>query len=188
MKFLDALLGRTRPVPPDLDALFALPAAALTLQADLDLAPTGTGAVCFKTAEGHDAARAVADARALLADAGPAVERDRYGYTWISCHRPPDDLPALVTDLHAVNSTLADAGYGPGLLCTVVGFAGPAPDPRRLGLVYLFKRGTFYPFAPAGEASRDTALELQVHAHLASELPVEPDLGRWFPIWGAPVP
>jgi hypothetical protein len=52
--------------------------------------------------------------------------------------------------------------------------------------VYLFKRGTVYPFAPTGRDSRDTALELQLRAHLSDELPIESDLGRWFPIWDSP--
>jgi hypothetical protein len=187
MRFLDALLGRTRPVQPDLDALFAVPAAATTLEADLDLAPTGVGAVCFKPAEGQSAARAQADALSLLtADqaARVAVSQDEYGYTWIAARHDRDDLAGLVTDLHAVNSTLADAGYGPSLLCTVIGFTGAGG--RRLGLVYLFKRGTFYPFAPSGAQTRDNALELQVRAHLGGELPVEADLGRWFAIWATP--
>ncbi|MFD7682515.1 hypothetical protein ACFWE4_29885, partial [Streptomyces sp. NPDC060187] len=33
---------------------------------------------------------------------------------------------------------------------------------------------------------RDNALELQIKAVLADDLRVEEDLGRWFPIWGAP--
>jgi hypothetical protein len=52
--------------------------------------------------------------------------------------------------------------------------------------VYLFKRGTFYPFAPLGGERRDTALELRVKSLLAGELRMEDDLGRWFPVWGAP--
>lgn len=188
MRLLDVLLGRTAPVQPNLDALFAVPAAATTLQAALGLAPTGVGAVCFKAAEGQAAAQAQADALALLAaddTVRTEVSRDEYGYTWIASRHPGSDLAGLVTDLHAVNATLADAGYGPGLLCTVIGFAG---DTRRLGLVYLFKRGTFYPFAPSGAHLRDSALELQARAQLAGELPIETDLGRWFPIWAAPAP
>jgi hypothetical protein len=186
MRFVDVLLGRTRPVKPNLDALFAVPAGATTLQAALDLAPTGVGAVCFKTAEGQAATQAQADALSLLAaehTADVAVSQDDYGYTWIASRHDSSDLAGLVTDLHAVNATLADAGYGPSLLCTIIGFAG---DGRRLGLVYLFKRGTFYPFAPTGSHSRDNALELQVRAQLTGELPIEADLSRWFPIWATP--
>ncbi|CAM5654341.1 putative protein OS=Streptomyces tendae OX=1932 GN=GUR47_11460 PE=4 SV=1 [Streptomyces tendae] len=91
-----------------------------------------------------------------------------------------------MNDLHAVNSTLEGAGFGPRLLCSLAGFA--ADDGRRLALVYLYKRGTFYPFAPlpGQRQQRDNALELRIRAALADELPVEGDLGRWFPVWGAP--
>ncbi|WP_373864617.1 PspA-associated protein PspAB [Nocardia vaccinii] len=53
-------------------------------------------------------------------------------------------------------------------------------------MVYLFKRGTIYPFAPTGDTHRDNTLELQVRTALSSELPIEPDLERWFPLWNAP--
>jgi hypothetical protein len=190
MGILDVVLGRTRPVKPDLDVLFAIPSAAQTLQASLDLQPTGAGAVCFKTPEGAAAAGAQTDITALLAlDPNTRVEvtRDEYGYTWVTCTRPDADLPGLITDLHAVNTTLSDAGFGPALLCTVTGFT-TADHTRRLGLVYLFKRGTVYPYAPTGPQARDTALELQIRAELGADIPVESDLTRWFPIWGAPVP
>jgi hypothetical protein len=191
MGILDAILGRSKPVKPNLDVLFAVPAASLTLQAGLGLLPTGTGAACFTSAEGQAAATAQTDALALLApELGERARpsRDEFGYTWITVHRPDTDLSALTTDLHAINTTLADAGYGPGLLCTVIGFAGTVADqPRRLGLVYLFKRGTFYPFVPTGARQRDNALELQIRSQLGGELPIEGDLGRWFPIWDSPV-
>jgi hypothetical protein len=95
-----------------------------------------------------------------------------------------DELDALVTDLHAVNSSLADAGFGPQLLCTLVAFRDSAQ--RRLALVYLYKRGTFYPFAPLPGERRDNGLEIQVKAAIGSDLKFEPDLSRWFPVWGAP--
>ncbi|MFG2362414.1 hypothetical protein ACGFY3_12245 [Streptomyces mirabilis] len=192
MGFLDILLGRTKAVAPDLDQLFGLPSAALTLQAAAGFTPTGTGAVCFASVEGGAFAQAHQEVQELLdADAertGPPVEvsRDEYGYSWLVSRREPDDLPALVSDLHAVNSALEGSGFGPQLLCSVAGFQDTGQ--RRLGLVYLYKRGTFYPFAPlAGEAQRrDNALELQVKAVLADDLRIEQDLSRWFPIWGAP--
>jgi hypothetical protein len=93
-----------------------------------------------------------------------------------------------VTDVHAVNSSLVDAGFGPQLLCSLVSFRDPSGS--ALAMVYLFKRGTFYPFAPVGDPAtsqqRDNILELRVRDLLTGELPLEDDLSRWFPVWGAP--
>ena len=50
MKFLDALLGRTKPKPANLDALFAIPNAAISLEAAAGLKPAGSAAVCFRPA------------------------------------------------------------------------------------------------------------------------------------------
>ncbi len=41
------------PSQPNLDALFSLPSAAITLEAATGLVPTGTGSVCFRAAEGR---------------------------------------------------------------------------------------------------------------------------------------
>ncbi len=193
MGLFDALLGRSTPAPPDLGTLFRIPGAALTLDEATGFTPTGAGAVCYKTAEGSAAKQAHADIRDLLAlDPGTSVgfTADDFGFTWVTCRRADGDLTTLTTQLHGVNTTLAEAGLGTSLLCTVTGFvSNPVDGPEReLGLVYLFKRGTVYPFAPTAGQQRDTALELQVRAVLSGELPIEPDLERWFPIWGAPVP
>ena len=188
MGFLDALLGRTKPVPPNLDALFAVPSAAITLQVATDFKPTGTGSVCFRAAEGRAFGDIEKDVRDLLnmGDNKTPVEvsRDSYGFTWLVCHHSADDIEGLVTDLHAVNSSLENGGFGPQLLCTIVSFRDGAG--RRLGLVYLYKRGTFYPFAPQSGENRDNALELQIRGTLSDDLKIEPGLERWFPVWGAP--
>ncbi|WP_020658921.1 PspA-associated protein PspAB [Amycolatopsis benzoatilytica] len=192
MGFFDALLGRSAPVPPDLDVLFTVPGAADTLQAALGFAPTGAGAVCFKPAEGGAAAasrREIGDLLSLDPALVPTVTDDEFGYTWVTCRQEVADVPALVTGLHAVNAALVDAGFGSSLLCTVLGFrGGTEAAPRRLALVYLFKRGSFYPFAPTGDQRRDTSLELQARAAIGTDLPIEPDLSRWFALWDAPVP
>ena len=52
MGFFDALLGRSKPKRANLDDLFALPPAALTLQAATGFTPTGVGAVAFRQVEG----------------------------------------------------------------------------------------------------------------------------------------
>jgi len=185
MGFLDSLLGRSKPVPPNLDQLFALPSAAVTLQAGSDLLPTGTGSVCFKPAEGAPFACIRAQVEALLAlDGGRYTEQaDDYGFTWLVRRTDPPDLETLVTDLHAVNAGLLDAGFASALLCTVACFTGGGGP---LALVYLYKRGTWYPFAPLLGGRRDNERELQVRAILGADLRMEPDLSRWFPLYGAP--
>ena len=189
MGFLDALLGRTKPVQPDLDRLFALPSAAITLAAGTSFGPTGVGSVCFREMEGRAFTDVEADVRQLLdSDAEKTmpveVTTDSYGFTWMVIRQPADQFEALVTSLHAVNSTLTDNGFGPSLLCSLVGFRDSRQ--RSLAIVYLYKRGTFYPFAPLAGEKRDSALELQIKAAIEGELPLEADLGRWFPVWGAP--
>ncbi len=108
MGFLDALLGRTKPAPPNLDALFAVPSAAITLQVATDFRPTGTGSVCFRAAEGRAFGDIESEVRDLLnmGDNKTPVEvsKDSYGFTWLVCRHSADDIEGLVTDLHAVNS------------------------------------------------------------------------------------
>jgi len=193
MGFFDTLLGRTKPVQPKLDDLFALPSAAVQLQAATGFAPTGSGSVCFRAAEGKPFADIQNEVRDLLdmdAEKGTAlpvaVTKDSFGYTWLVSNHLADDVEALVTDLHAVNSALVEGGFGPQLLCTLVAFTDDSH--RRLALVYLYKRGTFYPFAPLDERQqqRDNALEFQVKGVLGEDLKIEQDVTRWFPVWGAP--
>jgi hypothetical protein len=185
---LDTLLGRTKPVPPKLDNLFGLPSAAITLQAATDLRPTGTGSVCFRAVEGRAFSEIESDVKELLNMGGSKtlveLSKDKYGFTWLVCRHAADDVEGLVTDLHAVNSSLEQGGFGPQLLCTILAFSDGSS--RRAGLVYLYKRGTFYPFAPLPGERRDNALEMQVRGVVTDDLKIEPDLGRWFPVWGAP--
>lgn len=148
--------------------------------------------MCFATVEGSAFEQTHREVQALLdADTdrtGPPVRllRDDYGYSWLVSHRSPGELPLLVDDLHAVNSAMEVNGFGPQLLCSLAGFEDRGG--RRLALVHLYKRGSFYPFAPLPGAGqrRDSALELQVRAALGDDLRTEEDLGRWFPLWGAP--
>jgi hypothetical protein len=192
MGLWDSITGRSRAPQPDLDALFAVPSAAIALETELGLRATGTGSVCFRAPGGAAYADTEAEIVALLRDDEHAPDvrttHDTYGYTWLVIDGDAADTEALCTGLHAVNTTLADQGFATGLLCTVVVFADSAQ--RRAGLVYLYKQGTFYPFAPARGAqdplARDNLLELSVRDALTGELPLEQELTRWLGVYGAP--
>ncbi|EFQ83437.1 hypothetical protein HMPREF0063_11099 [Aeromicrobium marinum DSM 15272] len=185
MGLFDSLFGRSTPPQADIGVLFQVPQAAISLETQ-GFGFAGLGAVCYRDAEGYADDAAVDEARELVGlDPAATVERtvDRFGFHWVTVRRSAD-VGGIVTDLHAVNTTLVEAGFGASLLCSTVVFTTPALE--RLALVYLFKQGTFYPFAPLAGQRRDNALELQVRGLVESDVPVEPDLGRWMALWGSP--
>ena len=210
MGLFDTLLGRTKPVQSNLDALFGLPSASITLQSAAGMTCSGHAGVCFKPPSGQGFADMEAKVVKLLAmDGGSPLTKseDSFGYTWLVVADP--DIESLVTQVHLVNSSLSDAGWGPQLLCTVFGLAKLATDetaatgsdvvregavvgagtvlPSTAYLVYLFKRGTFYPFVPTGHEQRSTEEEFRLRSLVAEDLQVESDLDRWFPLWDLPV-
>src|SRR5580704_969255 len=98
MGLFDTILGRTKPIKPDLDQMFALPSAAMTLQAAGDIKPTGSGSVCVKAAEGGAFAGLREQIEELLAvDAEDGSRKydqttDSYGFSWLTRHTSADDI------------------------------------------------------------------------------------------------
>ena len=200
MGFWDALTGRSSRPAPRADGLFAVPSAALALETVLGLVPSGSAAVCLRAAAGPAFAAVREEIRGVL-DADPRVPgvrvvEDGFGFTWFDLDRPGADVGSLCADLHVVHQLVTEQGWGTGILCAVVGFrpaAQPPPEPGpdgqlpgTVGLVYLYKQGTFYPFAPVGERGRDQMVEVQVADALRGELPLEESRERWLGLWGTP--
>jgi hypothetical protein len=61
MGFFDSILGRSKPPEADLDILFAVPQAVISLQVE-GFTPTGSGSVCFRDVEGQADDVVMADA------------------------------------------------------------------------------------------------------------------------------
>lgn len=146
-----------------------------------------------------------------------STQDDSYGYRWMVLSNPGDSASVedLAVGINAVSSSIETAGYGERLLCAV--FAFKDDQNRRLYFIYNYKRGYWYPFVPkssggiSGSGSstgalsasfsssgpdaqqpvdadeRSTERELQIKAQISSELPIEPELERWFPLWGIPI-
>ncbi|HET9105519.1 MAG TPA: hypothetical protein VFN55_19380 [Solirubrobacteraceae bacterium] len=196
MGLLDVLTGRRKLAQPAPDRLFAITTAYVTLQTGLQITTRGSAAIVFQSLATADFRTIVTDAeevvRATATDSGTAVEtsEDSYGFSWLVLRlgTAGGSFDDLVVGLNAVSSSLEAAGYGDRVLCAVFAFADDRGRP--LYLIYNYKRGSFYPFVPAaggGEGSRDNERELVLKAQLAAELPVEPELTRWFPLWGIPI-
>src|SRR3974377_374550 len=129
MGLFDTLRGRTKQVPPDLDAIFALPSGAVTLDTELDLKPSGCGGLCLKAGSGESAVTSEQELRDLLnldeQDHNVQLTDDDLGFKWLVINDP--DLSNLVTRIHGANSTMVDNGLGPRLLCAVFGFVPKTP-------------------------------------------------------------
>ncbi len=149
-------------------------------------------------------------------DSGTTVstQDDSYGYRWMVLKSPAGapSVEDLAVGINAVSGSIEAAGHGDRLLCAVFAFldqskpaggAAGAPgegnaggDSPRLYFIYNYKRGYWYPFVPAradgkpqddDEQQRSTERELQIKAQMAEELPMEPEIERWFPLWGIPI-
>ncbi len=195
MGLRDILTGRHTVQGPAPDRLFAISTAYVTLQAEHQIDPVGTAAIVFQalaTSEFETTLREMEEVvTATGGESGTKVasQDDSFGYRWMVL-RNPDGAPSvedLAVGINAVSSSIETAGYGERLLCAVFAFVDA--QKRRIYFIYNYKRGYWYPFVPVNGSSseRSTERELQLKAQMASELPIEPELERWFPLWGIPI-
>jgi hypothetical protein len=192
----DILTGRHTVKGPAPDHLFAISTAYITLQAEHQIEPAGEAAIVFQALATSEFESTLRDMEAVVTATGGesgtkvSTQDDSYGYRWMVLHNP-DGAPSvedLAVGINAVSGSIETAGYGERLLCAVFAFLDARK--RRVYFIYNYKRGYWYPFVPAtGQSSeqRDTERELQIKAQMASEMPIEPELERWFPLWGIPI-
>ena len=194
MGLFDAVTGRHKVKGPAPDRLFAITTAAVTLQAGYEIVPAGAAAIVFQplaTSEFEATLRDMEEVvRATAADSGTQVttQDDSYGYRWMVLRTPA--IEDLAVGINAVSSSIEAAGHGERLLCAVFAFADA--QKRSIYFIYNYKRGSWYPFVPqsgtgAASTSRSTERELQLKAQIGRELPLEPEIERWFPLWGIPI-
>jgi PspA associated protein B len=210
----DILTGRHTVKGPAPDRLFAIATAYVTLQSEHRIEPAGAAAIVFQalaTSEFESTLREMEQVvTATGGESGTTVstEDDSYGYRWMVLRNPAGapSVEDLAVGINAVSGSIETAGHGERLLCAVFAFVdSSAARKRRVYFIYNYKRGYWYPFVPddsagprpatgAGGAGgapaageRMTERELQIKAQMASELPIEPEIERWFPLWGIPI-
>jgi PspAB-like protein len=191
MGFLDALLGKRKLRPQAAkNTLFAMSTAYVGLEAQQSIRTRGAAAIVFQPLATGDFATIVEEMEEVLRGTGEETDStietsdDSFGYRWMIIRDP--DIEDLVVGVNAVNDALEVGGYGERVLCAVFAFEDPKVKP--LYFIYNVKRGLWYPFVPAGgEQQRDSERELQIKAAVGPELPFEPELERWFPLWGIPI-
>jgi hypothetical protein len=190
MGLFDALLGKRKLKGPAPDRLFAISTAYVTLQTAQGITTRGAAAIVFQPLATSDFESIVADMQQVLEGTGSetgstiSTSDDDFGYRWMVVR--DDDLDDLAVGINAVSDELATGGYADRVLCAVFAFQDAKGTP--LYFIYNYKRGYWYPFVPAGgEQQRNSERELQLKAQIGPELPIEPELERWFPLWGIPI-
>jgi hypothetical protein len=199
----DILTGRHEVKGPAPDRLFAISTAYVTLQAEHQIEPAGAAAIVFQALATSDFEATIKEMEEVVEATGGETgtkvhtEDDSFGYRWMVLR--DDSVEDLAVGFNAVSGSIETAGHGERLLCAV--FAFRDAKGRGLYFIYNYKRGFWYPFVPAhnprmsqtrgGSATqageRATERELQLKAQMGAELPIEPELERWFPLWGIPI-
>jgi hypothetical protein len=191
----DILTGRHQVKGPAPDRLFAITTAYVELQAEHGVDPTGSAAIVFQALATSEFESTLKDMEEVVTATGGdngttvSTQDDTYGYRWMIL-RSPSTAPSvedLAVGINAVSGSIETAGFGERLLCAVFAFTDAKKQP--VYFIYNYKRGYWYPFVPApGSAQeRSTERELQLKAQVGSELPLEPEIERWFPLWGSPI-
>nr|WP_143046996.1 hypothetical protein [Amycolatopsis xylanica] len=178
-------MGRNRTPVLHLEYLPAAGGVEGEFWTELGLVPTGGGSVSFKvTGSPAELTRAeIVAATAGDAQTHNLVSHEPDGRTVVRCWQSGKDLRRLLFDLLDVNERLAEAGFADALIHTTVDFnESGGRRGRKLVLVYLPRRGTFYPFVPAGRRSRDREVELRARGLLRRFVPIEAGLELCVPV------
>ena len=195
MGLRDILTGRHQVKGPAPDRLFAITTAYVDLQAEHGIDPTGGAAIVFQALATSEFESTLKDMEEVVTATGGdngttvSTEDDSYGYRWMIL-RSPSAAPSvedLAVGINAVSGSIETAGFGERLLCAV--FAFTDAKKQQIYFIYNYKRGYWYPFVPApGNAQeRSTERELQLKAQIGEEMPLEPEIDRWFPLWRIPI-
>ena len=201
MSLKDILTGRHEVKGPAPDRLFAISTAYIALQAEHNIEPAGAAAIVFQALQTSEFEGVIKEMEEVVVATGGEsgtkvhTQDDSFGYRWMVLHG--SSIEDLAVGINAVSSSIETAGHGERLLCAVFAFkdakghgAGGGGSGSPVYFIYNYKRGLWYPFVPdpTGAADqRSTERELQIKAQMASELPMEPELERWFPLWGIPI-
>ena len=189
MGLLDILRGKRELKQPAADRLFAMSTAYVKLETELGIAAAGKAAIVFQPLATADFETIVSDMEEVVRGTGEETGTtvsstdDEFGYRWMILGTPTWRTSSSGSTPSRRRSRPAATATGCCARCSRC-----ATRAARIYWIYNYKRGAFYPFVPAGGAQqRDNERELRLKAQIGADLPVEPELERWFPLWGIPI-
>ncbi|MDY0386351.1 MAG: hypothetical protein RBT65_04315 [Methanolobus sp.] len=183
---LNSVLGRSKVPEAKTDRLFAMSTAVITLEMNLNLKPSAVAGICFKSMDMSKYQNTKEEIEQLLRFSSKEtgteyeIQKDEYNFLWAILK--DKDFEDLVTNIHMISQTLIEQNFGEQILCAVYRFESNGP----VYWIYNFKQGNYYPFVPTGKSKRDNSMELRLKSLMEKELPIEKEVGKWYPLWGMP--
>ncbi len=195
MGLRDILTGRHAVKGPAPDRLFAISTAYVTLEAEHQIKPAGKAAIVFQALATSEFEATLRDMEEVVKATGGesgtsvATQDDSYGYRWmVLSQRGDPSVEDLAVGINAVSGL--DRDRGPRRAAALRGVRlrgrGRAGDLLHLQL----QARLLVPVrarTPTTAQERQTERELQLKAQMGAEMPIEPELERWFPLWGIPI-
>ena len=191
MGFLDALLGRRKTQGPAPDRLFAITTAYVDAR---DRARHHARAARRRSSSSRwppaTSSRSSRDIEELVRGTGEETGTRRDPRRRV---RLPLDVLARPRRRgprrrRSTRSATRSQSAATATACSRAVFAFEDATGQPLYLIYNYKRGTWYPFVPApGEQAARHRARAADQGDLGAELPIEPELERWFPLWGIPI-
>ena len=138
--------------PAARERLFALTTAYVTLETSYSITSAGAAGIAVQALATSEFQAMLKDTEAVVGgtagDMKATVETrdDEYGFRWVVVRTPA--IEDLVVAINGVSSSVEGAGYGERLLCAV--FAFKDENGAAINFIYNYKRGSWYPFVPAG--------------------------------------
>ena len=186
MGFRDRFFGRAAQRPPSTDNLAQIETAAQTFLSEFDLLPSGQAGICLKPAPAPNGSGGDSLQASIDIPAGFQSVTDDLGFTWLIATN--ENFGELVQRVGALCEQVIQGESANQLLCVVFGFVPRVlPGEGAVRMVFLPRRGKWYPFAPTSGLSRNNELELRSGSLSKGILAVESDLTQWLALWNIPV-
>ncbi len=161
--------------------LFALSSASVSLDIKLGLR-ISKAAICIKEASGNfkDVIEEIKGFLDISKELSYRSVKDKYGYIWFIISA--QGIEDLIASIDAIADIVMEHGFGSNILASIFEFI----NEKKVYLFYRFKDQRFYPFIPY-KGDRDVSEEMKIYAIMKSELPMEENMEKWYPIWNMPL-
>lgn len=164
--------------------LIALSRVSLAVETNMGYEACKVGGLAFSDIDDQEFDKALDEVKGVIRSSDDTQDaeldiKDIHGTQWIVVN--DEDIESLVANLQFGASAMESVEYSSRLLAAVLPFKNDNDD--YIYVIYSFRRGSFYPFAPKSLDERDSKIERRLSTILEDEIDVEDDRSYWYPLW-----